>query len=51
MDVDTSDGGITLGDVSAFLQKIAKQPRFVAFETRLQRILEGASTDVICPGL
>lgn len=51
MDVDTSDAGITLGDVSAFLQKIAKQPRFVAFETRIQRILEGTPSTVICPGL
>lgn len=51
MDVDTSDAGITLGDVSAFLQKIAKQPRFVAFETRIQRILDGSPTSVICPGL
>lgn len=51
MDVDTSDGGITLGDVAAFLQKIAKQPRFVAFETRIQNLLDASPTSVICPGL
>jgi hypothetical protein len=51
MDIDTSDGGITLGDVAAFLQKIAKQPRFVAFESRIQKLLDNSVTSVICPGI
>lgn len=51
MDVVKGDGGITLGDLPAFLAKVQNEPRYLAAAERLRRLIEGAPTSVFLPGL